>query len=569
MRKKVVALALVLGLGWVTAVGATDEKTELDRLIELGRDDNQVMETLDYLVNRIGPRLTGSHNDHVACEWVRDQFEAWGLANVTMEEAGEFPVQFHRGPWSGKMVTPVEMALEFGTPAWSAGTKGAVTGPALLAPKSLVGIDPATYRGAWIFTEPPRRGRGMSREERQEAQQEAREIRGWLEEAGVAGFVHATRSDKYITTGGSPRITWEELPEFPRINLLRPQYNDIKERIERGEKVELQFDIRNHFSPRPAKFYNVYGDIVGTEFPDEYVIVGGHIDSWDGATGTTDNGTGSAVAIETARLLTQAGVKPRRTIRIMLWSGEEQGLIGSRAYCEKHEATLEKVSAVFNYDGGPNAIAGIEATPAMKEDFESVFAPVFDLNPDLPFEIEVRENGLSASGSDHVSFMRAGVPGFFWVQKGRADWRHGIHTQFDTYDLAIPEYLEHSALVSAIGALNTANLDQLLSRENLQAPRGGRGGGRRMMGVFLDDVTVNALVPGGVAEKAGVKPGDRFVQVDGEDVGSRAELVAAIRAGDPTKKVKIARDGNTVEVTFKWEEQEKEEEEKPKGRIIL
>lgn len=542
-------------------------KSATDRVIEVGQSDNTVMEKLDYLVNRIGPRLTGSHNDITACEWVRDQFEEWGLENVTMEEAGEFPVQFHRGPWSGKMIAPIEMALEFGTPAWSAGTKGAVKGPAKLVPSDTEGLEASDYDGAWILMKNAPRRRGQSREERQEAQKKSREVRRWLEEAGVVGFIHATRSDKYITTGGNPRVKWDALPQFPRINMLSPHWNEISERLEKGEKVELQFDIRNHFSPKPATFYNVYGDIVGSEFPDEYVLVGGHIDSWDGATGTTDNGTGSAVAIETARLLIKAGVKPRRTIRFVLWSGEEQGLLGSRAYCEKYESELKNISAVLNYDGGPNAIAGIEATPAMQEDFEKVFAPVFDLNPDIPFEIQRRENGLSASGSDHVSYMRAGVPGFFWIQKGRADWRHGIHTQFDTYDLAIPEYLEHSATVSALAALGIANLDGLLSREKLQAPRGRGGRGGRMMGVFLDNLAVNALVPDGVAEKAGMKAGDQFVKVDGKTVGNRAELVSAIRAGAPTKEVTVKRGSAMVQLVFKWEEEKKET--KPKKKIVF
>ena len=252
---------------------------------------------------------------------------------------------------------------------------------------------------------------------------------------------------------------------------MRKQYDEITGWLKAGKTVTLEFDIRNHFKKGPIKLYNVIADIPGTEKPDEYVIVGGHIDSWDGATGATDNGTGVATTLEAARILMKAGVKPKRTIRFMLWSGEEQGLLGSAAYVKSHKDLMSRISAVLVHDGGTNYLSGIGATEAMLADFEKVFEPVKDLDPAYPFEVR-KVAGLMGGGSDHASFLGANVPGFFWGQRGgRAVYQHTHHTQFDTFDAAIPEYQVHSSLVVALGAYGIANLDHLLSREKLRARR--------------------------------------------------------------------------------------------------
>lgn len=558
----------VLLFSAVPAAAADPAVAPVDAVKAAEASENRVMETLHYLVNVIGPRLTSSHNDHIACRWAKEQFESYGLANVVMEEAGEFPVAFHRGPWSGKMLEPETLALEFGTPAWSAGTRGAVTGPAMLAPESIEGVDGAQYRGAWILQSGPAGGR-RTREQRQ-AQQE---IRDFLEAAGVAGFISSTRN-QYIVTGGSPRVEWEKLPKLPRINLLKAHFDKVLEHVKAGTPVTLQFDIRNHFEKGPAKFYNVYADIVGSEFPDELVIVGGHIDSWDGATGTTDNGMGSATTLEAARILAASGVKPRRTIRFMLWSGEEQGLLGSEAYVKKYPELHPKISAVLVYDGGPNAISSLPTSAAMHAQMEEAFAPVIGLDPQYPFELKKQENGLPRGiGSDHESFLPHQIPGFFWDQEGRADWRHGIHTQFDTYDLSIPEYLEHSTLVIALGALGIANLDALLDRTNLYVERPGGDGGGRRMGVMLDELTIEGVSPETPAERAGLQAEDVFLKVDGVVVADREALIEAIRSGPPKKAVTVKRGDAEVTVELTWPDEKppeaKPEEPAKKEKVVL
>ena len=237
------------------------------------------------------------------------------------------------------------------------------------------------------------------------------------------------------------------------MTLLRKQFDEIAGWVKEGKTVTLEFDIRNYFKKGPIKLYNVIADIPGTENPDEYVIVGGHIDSWDGATGATDNGTGIATTLEAARILKKAGVKPRRTIRFMLWSGEEQGLLGSEAYVKAHKDLMPKISAVLVHDGGTNFLSGIGATEAIYSDFEQVFTPVKELDPkNYPFAVR-KVAGLRGGGSDHASFLSANVPGFFWRQDGKANYEHTHHTQYDTFDAANPDYQKHSVARGRNGCL--------------------------------------------------------------------------------------------------------------------
>ncbi len=367
-----VACVVAIGLSGLSLAGAGDKdsakvnRPEFERIVSAGHEDSQVMDHLDWLCNRIGPRLTGSDNLTNACEWVRDRFASFGIDNARLEPWGEFPVGFNRGPWFGRVIQPEPKALEFMTKAWSAGTKGAVRGKAVLAPKDQKELDLAkangTITGAWVLL--PRPGRSGPRPD----PAFLRSLRKELEAAKPAGIVVPSSSDLLVTSGVH-RISWDKLPTVPAVTLLRKQFEEIAAWLKEGKTVTLEFDIRNYFKKGPVKLYNVIADIPGSELPDEYVIVGGHIDSWDGATGATDNGTGVATTLEAARILTRAGVKPRRTIRFMLWSGEEQGLLGSAAYVKAHKDLTPKISAVLVHDGGTNYLSGIGATDAIVSDF--------------------------------------------------------------------------------------------------------------------------------------------------------------------------------------------------------
>jgi carboxypeptidase Q len=554
---------------------AGPQGSEASKLIALGQSDNQVMEHLDHLVNRIGPRLTGSDNLHNACEWARAEFESYGLKNCRLEKWGEFPVGFNRGPSSGHMIAPETKELHFGTNSWTAGTAGPVSGPALIAPSNdeeLAALK-GKLKGAWILvpsnanrgggrgnTPPPAASAGTNGGTARAASAPApgadRAFRDKLQKAydeeGILGKINPTRNE-LILTGGSSKISFDKLPTIPSINMLAADFKEISELVAAGKPVSLQFDIRNWFEKGPIALDNVIAEIPGTEKPDEIVIVGGHVDSWDGAAGAVDNGTGVATTLEAARLLVKAGVKPKRTIRFMLWSGEEQGLLGSGGWIKEHKAELEKISAVLVHDGGTNYCAGINANPPMVEDFKKIFEPVTNLDPEMPFGVK-EVKGLSPGSSDHDSFLAAGVPGFFWNQKGKANYTHAHHTQYDTFDQAIPQYEKNSSIVIAVGALGIANLPQLLSRENLKAAggRGGFGGGRRLGVQLSDDMAIDEVVEDGIAAKVGLQVGDKIVKIGDTAVADSGEMREAMNAAPQKSKVTVQRKGKdvTVEIEF-------------------
>jgi hypothetical protein len=607
-------IATLLVLLLVLPFSRGEEKTALvERIIELGKTDGKVMEPLDAMCNQIGPRLTGSSNLLRACETARDLFVKMGIDNARLEMWGTFPVGFDRSPSSGRMVAPEVKDLTFATNAWTAGTVGPVRGPVVLAPKNQAELDAVRgqLRGAWVLQEAQRgrffggdgRGRnqggrrgggeasppapsappapeagagpgtapGPAGEQpgpRPDADREFREaLQKAFDEEHIAGVIRPA-SGELVLTGGNSRISWDKLPTRVTITLVKSQWEDISNRIRNGDEVELEFDIGNHFFQGPVKLYNVVADIPGTDMPNEYVIVGGHIDSWDGAQGTTDNGTGVATTLEAARLLIAAGARPSRTIRFMLWSGEEQGLLGSRAYVKDHPELMDKISAVLVHDFGTNYVSGIEAPPAVRDDLSAVFAPVLNLDPDMPFVVKPNKDGISGGGSDHDSFIGAGVPAFFWNQTGRANYTETHHTQNDRFERAIPEYQQHSAIVIAVGALGIANLDHMLKREGvINKNRGGRGGGR-MMGVQLadDGLTIEAVTEGGRAEKAGWKAGDKIVKVDGKTVSDNQTLREAIYTGEPRKTITIVRGGVEIETQFEWSPPSSETPPAPSNR---
>lgn len=593
------ALALVSGLAFARA-----QDSDASKVIALGRSENRVMEHLDHIANRIGPRLTGSDGFLNACNWTREEFEKFGLQNCRLEPWGEFPVGFNRGPASGRMIAPEKKELHFGTNSWTAGTKGPVSGLAVLAPtndEELAQVRPK-LSGAWVVvvTAPPRaperptaaastnitrtstggtaastNGTASQSAEPEAADARARSggdgpapraardrqspaaSRAFREkldkvyaEEGIAGTIRSGRGDLILTSGNS-KVVFDKLPTRPAITLLAAEHKEIAEKLKAGEEVRLEFDIRNWFEEGPIALHNVIAEIPGTEKPDEVVIVSGHLDSWDGATGATDNGTGCATTMEAARLLVKAGVRPKRTLRFILWGGEEQGLLGSKAYVEKHKDEMAKISAVLVHDGGTNYCAGITATPTMVKPLEAVFAPVADLDPEMPFKVrEVK--GLSGGGSDHASFLSANVPGFFWSQKGRANYNHTHHTQFDTYDAAIPEYQKNSAIVIAVGALGIANLPELLSRENLRAPNSGGGGGRRLGVTFADDMTAEEVTADGLGAKAGLLVGDKLLKVGDESIVDRDEIRSTLQEAPAKTKLVVSRKGKEVELPIEF-----------------
>jgi carboxypeptidase Q len=488
------------------------------RIIDEGKNRNRVMDHLSHLCLQIGPRLTGSSRLEQANRWTRDQFQSWGLANARMEQWGEISLRFDRGPSTGKILLVTTRAqregetgeaestyrtmrdLEFSTSSWTIGTDGPVRGPIVRMPQSEEEYEAVKdqLQGAWILI--PRTPEGVRQGVadrrrgfagvRYEQRREAREKLAAGEDAsslpietrilsdGISGFVSASRDDRVWTSGapGWRSLTPETVSPDIEISIRLSDYDFINSRLVDGDPIVAEFDLQHELTAGPIPVYNTIAEIRGTVWPDEYVIVSAHLDSWDGpgSQGTTDNGTGSAVTMEAARILMAAGAKPKRTIKFILWTGEEQGLLGSRAYVEADKDRLDRISAVFVDDGGTNYQGGLRCTDDMVPMLAAATAPInniFYCDVDGGFlNVNVRPQArltgnVGGGSSDHASFLRVGIPGFFWDEVGRADYGYGWHTQNDRIDLAIPVYLMQSATSSAIAAYNLACAPSLLPRE--------------------------------------------------------------------------------------------------------
>ena len=297
-------------------------------------------------------------------------------------------------------------------------------------------------------------------------------------EAGILGIIQSSPvpiTALYDRTNlNNGYMTWETLPQIPDIKLDEHQFAIIEQMAKERRYFQLEFDIRNHFKMGPVKYHNVIGVIKGTKYPDEYVMMGGHLDAFDVATGGVDCGSGSTVAMEAGRLIMAAGGKPKRSILVCLWAGEEFGLLGSMHWVLNNEDKWPNISNYFNRDGGPTVTNSLSVPEAMYADFEKVCAPLNSINPDFPFTLrkaEPRNRPTSAGGSDHAYFAMNGVPtlGFGTADPKGYDFQYGEiwHTERDTYNMSIPEYQEHSAVVTAVVVYGLAMLDHVLSREGM------------------------------------------------------------------------------------------------------
>jgi hypothetical protein len=528
-----------------------------------GIGNSQVMKYLKELTDLSvsGGRLTGSDNYTEACYWVLQQFEAMGL-DAHLEPWGQWRWSWNRGVWQGRVIGPAPMELFVATQAWTAGTSGTVRGRLVPMPESADALLALAdqVEGAFLFGAMPRGA--------------ASRMRAAAEQIGVAGMVFpAAGSGGYpnrIRVFGSYQVAQmsaEALPKIPEIAVRADHAEKLQEMLDGNEPVTVEFNIENSFREGPVVLYNVVGEIRGSSKPDEVVIVCAHLDSWHQATGATDNGTGVTSAMEAARILASVGAQPARTIRFIVWGGEEQGLLGSQQYVRRHRNELARISAVFNHDTGTNWAHSMTVTESQAADMHRVLAPVLSLPaPDADaagpvFELRaVPTMGGGRGGSDHASFLAAGVPAFPWGLTGRADYfNYSWHTQWDTYDAAIPEYQRHTATVIALVALGTANLPELLDRRDISTG-GGRGARRGTLGVgavlngalgaVLDGLRFTQLREDGVAAKAGIREGDVLKSVNGqvvEDVTAiltilverPAELNLVLQRGDTEVAVKM------------------------------
>jgi len=387
--------------------------------------------------------------------------------------------------------------VELSALSWSVGTPGAVRGPVIREPKNEAEYEAikGELKGAWVLVQAPpalgMRGIRSMMSARYEMRKEARKkvaegkqvselpIAERLAFEPIAGYISSSR-DERVWTGAV--AGWRDLSisdrddpsdDQPHVQVRLSDYDFLNSRLADGEKVEVEFNLDHTFKAGPVPVHNVIAEIKGSKYPNEYVIISGHLDSWDGpgSLGVTDNGTGSAVTMEAARILKAVNAKPLRTIRFVLWTGEEQGLLGSKGYVDSHKDELAGISAVFVDDGGTGYQAGVQAANVQVEMLAAASAPVnnvFFSRFDKKFlNVDIKDTGetmKSHGGSDHASFNQVGMPGFFWEEGGRAEYGFGWHTQNDKMNLAIEEYLIQSATNSAVVAYRLGCAPTLLPR---------------------------------------------------------------------------------------------------------
>lgn len=485
MKKTVFSLLVLLLMSF--SAGAQDQVTKT--LLQLGRTDNRTMEHADYIARNIGGRLVGSHMLNHAEDWVAQQFRSWGL-DVQVQEAVVIGVGFDRGPWSGRMLSEDGMMLHFGTPAYTAGTCGPQKGRVYLEPKTQRAFDrvKGALKGSWVLLETGKTsGLAIDASPKADSLRAAAVAEGkevdvpfyrQMVEAGVLGFIRPAKMPMQVLYNRAMcfDLTMETLPKACDILLDEHQFAIIKQKVVDRQDFLLEFDIRNHFFPGPMKYHNILATIKGTRYPDEYVLLGSHLDAYDIATGSTDDGQGVCVTMETARLLAAAGAKPKRSIMFCIWTAEEYGLMGSKYFVQNKTIPWNKISNYFNRDGGPLACTSITVPPAMYEDFKKVCEPLENYNPEIPFTVNCREGEpqprpTRAGGSDHAYFAMNGIPAISFRESDifgyDFNYRDIWHTEDDLFDKLIPAYLEHSAVVNAVTAYGIANLNHLLSREGL------------------------------------------------------------------------------------------------------
>ncbi|MHC1702894.1 MAG: M28 family metallopeptidase [Tenuifilaceae bacterium] len=518
MRNLIIALTITLQVVFSSSLFAQEDPV-VQKIIEIGKTDNQSMKHLDILCNRFGGRLIGSDAYENAAAWAASKFKEWGM-QVEMDESGTLPVGFNRGPWFGRMLSDNGMILHFATPSYTSGTKGVQKGHVLIEPKSQGEFNrmKGRLKGAWVLISGKSTGwpidyskngdieRAITIAENVKIEKKNDSINAinWriretggkridllplkeepalfykqMVEAGILGIIQSAPIPiaALYDRKNVDSMTFETLPTVPDIKLDEHQYVIIEQMAKERQRFELEFDIRNHFKMGPIKYHNVIGIIPGTEFPDEYVIMGGHLDAFDVATGGVDDGSGVTPAMEAARLIMKAGGKPKRTILVCLWAGEEFGLLGSTSWVAKNQDKLPKISNMFNRDGGPTVANSLSVSDAMWTDFEKICQPLNSINPDFPFSLKkrvAREKPKRAGGTDTAPFAMAGVPTITFGTEDPKGYNFSYgeiwHTERDLYNMSIPEYQEHTAIVTAVVVYGIANLDHLLSREGYFLP---------------------------------------------------------------------------------------------------
>ncbi|HMF89240.1 MAG TPA: M20/M25/M40 family metallo-hydrolase [Candidatus Angelobacter sp.] len=477
-------------------------------------DHSQIMHTMHFLTDVYGPRLTGSPNHKAAADWAIKQMTDWGFVNGHLE-----PWDFGHPGWmneraSGYVLSPIHDQLTFRVVAWTPSTKGTVRGEVfqLLPPdkptaekltayldsvkdkvkKKIVLVGKAEVIPV-VIDVPPRRlddktaaerfdpknpnagqfGRpGAGQNQPEPGVLTAAQINEQIDQFLVANGALVRANDSRMGNGhirAFQNRTYDIAKAVPTVVLRNEDFGRITRIMADGSTVEVEFSIENRLYPEGKTSYNTIAEIPGTDKKDEVIMLGGHLDSWHSATGATDNAIGCAVMMEAARILRALGIKPRRTIRVALWSGEEEGLLGSQAYVKQHFGSFEepkpefaKFNGYFNVDSGTGRVRGASVFgPAEDADIlRQALAPFADLGVAGAISNKSRRLG----GTDSTSFAQAGLPGVGLGQDPIEYFLDTWHTNLDTYERIIEEDAKKSAIVVAAAVYQLAMRDDMLPR---------------------------------------------------------------------------------------------------------
>jgi carboxypeptidase Q len=508
---------LLLAMGTVPVFAQEHLDTAMLRKIRTeGLKHSQVMQTAFYLTDVSGPRISGSPELKHAQDWAVNQLTQWGLVNATREPWGKFGKGWEVQKNYAAITAPYYHAIIAIPKAWTPGTNGSISGDVVVI-KADTATDLDKYKGTLqgkivIFDAKPnvertfkpdavrlmdsdlttlanakyaaagRRGFDPN-SPRIVAMRKARALRAaitqFLQNEKVGLILSQARGSDgtvFTTNGASYADTAKSVP--PELETSGEDYQRILRLVKAGIPVKMEADIKTQFYTDDLNGYDVVAEIPGTDkkLKAQVVMIGGHLDSWHGATGATDNGAGSAVMMEAMRILKAVNFKPRRTIRIALWSSEEQGLFGSTGYVLNHfgdpktmvlKPEQAAISAYYNLDNGAGKIRGIymQGDSTAEALFKSWLEPLRDLGANT---VTIRNTG----STDHVSFDAVGIPAFEFLQDGLDYGSRTHHSNQDTYDKLDQDDLSQAATVAAWFVYNTAQRDEMIPRKDLPKPAG-------------------------------------------------------------------------------------------------
>ena len=508
----------------------SQEKVDLETISRIryeGFRNSKVMELASGLMDSIGERLTGSPNMKRANEWTRDQLTAMGLSNAHLESWGPFGRGWANQYVNARMTSPDIVPLIAYAKAWTPGTNGVVTGKCIrvaiekkedfekyrgklagmiviagpdaevkpiteLPYKRLTDDDLAKTSDYEIPGErPPFRMSEIAR--RRQFQKDLNQF--YADEKVLAVIDHSRGTSGggtvFVQSGGSYKPG--ETTTIPQLTMASEHWSRIARLLQQKKDVTLELNVTNTFYDDDLMQYDTIAEIPGADKKDEIVMLGAHLDSWHAGTGATDNGAGTIVMMEAVRILKALDIKPRRTIRIGLWSGEEEGLLGSQGYVEQHfgsrprmedpnmkdtptllrreagpvtvKPEQAKISAYFNVDNGTGKIRGVylQENEAVAPIFEAWMRPFKDLGMTT---LTMRNTG----GTDHLSFDAVGIPGFQFLQDPIEYETRTHHSNMDVYDRLQPEDLKQISVIVASFVYDGAMRDQMLPRKPIEKP---------------------------------------------------------------------------------------------------